>query len=455
MQRISVHTALLIAAACAAPAAAAPTVILSTIQGSATSEVPGQPGVRWNELGSRVWRSPSGNYWTFSATTDLPFGDPNFSWHILGSGTSYDLFLPVGVDVPFAPGEARAFGDFNSRPNDAGEVAVVVNTTGPSAADEYLIRYDSVADTYDVLGQQGSPVPYAPGQTWGGSFNDPHILQDGTVAGRNSALGGAPAGQNRSLFIGAVEVARRDVTVPTGQLGGGVERLNNVTDFHVNADGSSYLVKGTLTGDSATDEFVAVDNAVVAQEGATLGGYASPVEDIFRTFMTSSGDHYIRGNNADGLRWITRNGAVVAQTGDTVPGTSETYQEGTFPFNATTFFYSTGNNLGDYVIGGVTSNPDPDLFAVIVLNGSQVVARHSDPVDLDGNGLFDDDAFIRKFIDDAIILTDSLDLYFAAEIRNSAGVDLGDALVHLRVPAPSASVVLLASAAAAMRRRRA
>ena len=58
--------------------------------------------------------------------------------------------------------------------------------------------------------------------------------------------------------------------------------------------------------------------------------------------------------------------------------------------------------------------------------------REGDPVDLDGNGEFDDDAFIGRgnaalsaFHPDDIFLSDDGMLYFFASLRNAAGEDLG------------------------------
>jgi hypothetical protein len=84
-----------------------------------------------------------------------------------------------------------------------------------------------------------------------------------------------------------------------------------------------------------------------------------------------------------------------------------------------------------------------------VLNGNVIVAREGDPVDLDGNGLYDDDCFIGRgnntltaFSADNAFLTDEGVLYMFINLRNGAGVDLQPtpafstplALIRKRIP---------------------
>jgi hypothetical protein len=66
-----------------------------------------------------------------------------------------------------------------------------------------------------------------------------------------------------------------------------------------------------------------------------------------------------------------------------------------------------------------------------MLNG-RVIIREGDPIDLDGNGEFDDDVFIGRgdntlsaFAPNDIFLGDDLVLFFTAPLRNAAGEDLG------------------------------
>src|SRR5690606_188027 len=51
---------------------------------------------------------------------------------------------------------------------------------------------------------------------------------------------------------------------------------------------------------------------------------------------------------------------------------------------------------GDYLVVGNTDNADTGADSVVVLNGETVLLREGDAVDLDGNGMLDDDAFVGR-----------------------------------------------------------
>ena len=159
-----------------------------------------------------------------------------------------------------------------------------------------------------------------------------------------------------------------------------------------------------------------------------------------------------RGYNDDSQDWVVYNGDVVARTGDEVPGTGggEHYSDALY---SSTFYHMAANNLGDYIFGATTDFVDPDFDAVIVLNGLEVVARQGDPVDLDGNGVFDDDAYIDIFNNEDGFLTDSLMFYFTADLRDGAGNGIGQAFLALQIPEPT-SLVLIGFGALALIRRR-
>src|SRR5690606_31922736 len=88
-------------------------------------------------------------------------------------------------------------------------------------------------------------------------------------------------------------------------------------------------------------------------------------------------------------------------------------------------------DVGDWALACSTDLADPNTDSVIVVNGV-VVAREGDPVDLDGNGAFDDDAFIghgtntsSAFKANALHLTNDGQLYAILNLRDGAGNSLG------------------------------
>ena len=68
---------------------------------------------------------------------------------------------------------------------------------------------------------------------------------------------------------------------------------------------------------------------------------------------------------------------------------------------------------------------------MLVLNGQRVIVREGDPVDLNGNGLPDDDLFFNTFGNDDGHLTRTGFFYFTATLRNGAGTATAQGLFEL------------------------
>ena len=78
-----------------------------------------------------------------------------------------------------------------------------------------------------------------------------------------------------------------------------------------------------------------------------------------------------------------------------------------------------GNHQGDWILVGSTNSANTQADTVMVYNGGSILCREGDPVDVDGNGLFDDNAFINSFSPDDTHLTDSGDVFFIAGLRDT------------------------------------
>jgi hypothetical protein len=139
----------------------------------------------------------------------------------------------------------------------------------------------------------------------------------------------------------------------------------------------------------------------------------------------------MHGSNADAIDWVYYNGAVVAQTdAPIVPASAELFDDAAF---AQCFFTIAANAVGDYIVGGTTNAADANANAVLVLNGTTVVLRENDMVDLNGNGLADDDAFIGTFNNSDCFLTDDLKLVFFADVRNALLAPLGQMVLKVDI----------------------
>jgi uncharacterized protein (TIGR03382 family) len=429
-----------------------PVVIFSDIVGQASSMVPGLGGVSFTSF-DRPYRSPNGNYWMLVADTDAATTEDEVV--LAGFGLTGSVVAREGGAIDGSP-DLIGLIDQRLSINNAGDFVFATNTSGDLAADEAILRGSIVGGgglAIEILEGDGVILDAGGSANVGSSVWLGDILSDGRVA-YGASLANPTAGGLSGLMIGRSAIQQADWDAPGMQAGGATETwdLFDFEDFRLSADGSNWLAQGDLNGATTGDDVIVVNGDVVIQEDSTVGSFTSAVSTITEGYMDSAGNWMARGSNDDTQDWVVFNGGVVAETGGAITsGASETWSDAPF---ASTFFWMASNNNGDYVIGGTTSNPDVEADAVLVLNGTTVLLRQGDAVDLDGNGLFDDDAFIDVFNNDDGFLTDDGFLYFTADLYNGAGVSLGQAFMAYQIPAPGAMSVLGLAGFAALRRRR-
>jgi hypothetical protein len=401
------------------------TTIFSDFVGEPTSAVPGFPGVTFESF-DRPFGSPNGN-WIISADTDNP--------------TTNDEVVIINGTVKYFEGDPAAWTggtenigltDTKLGINDSGEWIFTNNTSGPTNADEYVVQV-SPTDVYTTVAKEEDPITQLPPATWDEPLDSAIIAADGTVGLVGSGIdNGPPSGQDEIMVYGSSVVAQVGVTVPTGQIGTEVWDIFDTDDLFISTDGTHYILQGDLEGSTSTDDVAVVDNAVVVQEGVVLpgSGYAEPVDlsGIVGVSMAPNGDWFVRGNNdVTEQDWVYSNGAVIAERGAPIyAGATEVYSDTTF---ADLFFMHIGDSFGNYIIGGVSDNPDPLADGVLVVNDQAVVARQGDPVDIDNNGMFDDNAFINTFGNDDGFLDDAGNFYLVVSIMDDTGTGTGDALL--------------------------
>jgi hypothetical protein len=150
--------------------------------------------------------------------------------------------------------------------------------------------------------------------------------------------------------------------------------------------------------------------------------------------MDFAGNWYARGNNdTTEDDWVVRNGTVIAEVGGPIfTAASELWDDTTF---GDCFFMHTGDGQGNYVVAGVT-DAVATANGVIVLNNTTVLVRESDPIDVDHDGLFDDDAFFNTFGNDKCVLNDLGEFYFVASIKNGAGTVFAQGFFKLQAYNP-------------------
>lgn len=434
--------------------------VISTIAASPTSDVPGlSPGKFASSATTgaslaRPFRSPDGTKWIMRADTDIATNDVVM---LVYNGTALTVVaqegvtnLPTGGANPPQPWTSGGFDDVYGI-NDSGQYTFSGVLQGAAATDGYIVKWDGAQ--FVLIGQEATTA--APGATggttFGGSRGSARIANDGTVSFYQTINGLTTTTDSFLLKNdGATVVAQEGVTVPTNQ-GGGTTNTSKAFDagttdgqgFFPNAAGDQYIYSGTINTTALPNDRVAVvGNGVVIQENFVLPGtaFVSSTDDsspINQVWMESDGTWFAYGDNNDDIDWVLRNGVVVAETDTEIfPTAGENWDDAPY---AQTFFYAVGNNNGDYAVGGTTNAANGLANAVIVMNGTTLVARENDPVDLDNDGVFNDDVFIRTFLDDYAFMTNS-DLYVVVRLRSSAAAlcgatdtDIGQALIRIPI----------------------
>lgn len=398
------------------------TAIYSNISGHPTAAVPGLPGVEFD---------PG----TGTTHFDRVFGSPNGNWILTAlnnsASTSNDEMVLVNNVVRaregFAlPGSTEVAGaiDTDLGINDAGQFVFATNTDAATTMDDAIFMIDAT-DVTTAAVREGSAYAGVPGATWSSILDTSSIAADGTVSLRGN-MTGVPTTQDYVIALGSTVFGQEGVTSPTGTTE--TWQAFDINDFFISADGTSWLAQGDLSGATTTDDIVVVNGTIVIQEGSVLPGTSFPepvdTDGIVGVHMAPNGDWYVRGNNdVTEDDWVYSNSGLLAAVGQPIyTGATDLFDDTNF---ADCFFLHVGNGNGAYVIGGVTNAAAINADAVLVLNNETVIARENDPIDLDGNGIFDDDTHIHTFGNDDGYLSDAGIFYFVANIRNGAGTVTG------------------------------
>lgn len=378
----------------------------------------------------------------------LSAGGAFFAMHVISSAatTSDEVLLLNGVPVlvegspvPWAPGENAGILDADFAINDLGELLINHNTS-PTTLDDYVVKYS--AGSWTVLAQEGQSTPV--GGTWGSTMDSVALANTGDAGWRGLTIATLPTATNAVVVTGA-SLLQKGVDVPIAQAGGATNTWENFTAdaVRVSPDGSLWLVQGDTNGATTGDLVLTLNNVVAIQEGQVLPGssFATGVSTIARSWIDRSGNWWARGSVATSNDdWLVRNGVLIADSSgssEVVPGSGEFWDDATF---AACFFAMDGNALGQFVFGGVTSAPSA-TNGVLVFGDTtgfrRVLVREGDPIDVNGNGLFDDDRFFNTFGNDDVLLLDDGTVLFVATVKNGAGTAVEQGLFRLVPIGPS------------------
>lgn len=419
-------------------------VIFTNLQGDASSDVPGQPGLKFRTPLAPFLTlngSPDGSRWIFKGFAD---DGETIDVMIVGEGTSA---VTAAVEAEAAPGGGTySFFDSDCGIADDGSFAFGARLTGLATnLDEVVITGGGgTAGVLAVAVRESDPAPgltdnppvIAGDELFGNSLNSTSVLNDGTVTFRADQIQNVDTDFESAVYIGLTPQAQEGTEVNLPSRGGGVfidsfTALSGNT-FTTDADGTSWIVE--IDADPAlgsTVETVLVDGQTQFGDGEILGEQGSPVDGIFAVFMSGDGDWYVRGDNADNSVWVVRNGTVIASSGDAV-ASGVTAGVPTW----TSFLAVTANSAGDYLIVGGAS--DGEQYAVV--NGSDVVMSSGDFIDLNGDDIDNDDLFIDTFNANDAVLGDDGSVYAFVAMRDGVGTDVGDALVTIQAGACAGDV---------------
>ena len=203
-------------------------------------------------------------------------------------------------------------------------------------------------------------------------------------------------------------------------------------------DGLHWFAKGDTESATSIDNIFVVDDVVVLREGSPIAPGLGIYGDATFGRMLSNGDWYVRGRDASSTSlaapdFAMRNNVILAKTGDAVGGGLPGENWGD------SFTAFTGNVAGHWLISGNTTNPNVNEDTVLVYDGVRVILREGQPVDVDGNTFFDDDAFINSFQPDDLFLSSSNRVFLLVTLRNAALANIGDAMLEFDVETPPTS----------------
>ncbi len=425
-------------------------VLYSTLSTSPTSQIPGAaPGTLFSGF-RRPYPSPDGTRWIMAASNGSASA---FNLLLLGNGNTATAAILPGAVTPWNPATNFVTFKRNAGINNAGQWAIGTTDNSGSTTDTLIIKDLAAGGGIVVHAREGDPAFGALGSggaLFGSSLDSTSIDNTGLVSFystlQNTVAGSA---DNAALWYGASAIAQKGVTEPGNQPIGDNSLIASFRDnrYYRSPDGTTYIEGGQLSGSTARDQIVFVNDDIVAQESITFVSDCSQAlgnssAGLGETNMGQGGDWFFRGNcgvfsgGAAEKFWVMRNGPLVAEENQPiVPCSGERWARRSFTPNC--FFTSIGDSAHNYLVAGASDIDDETFSGVAVLNGRRVVMRSNDPVDLDGNGLLDDNVYIRNFRPDDAFITPPPNrrLFVVVDLKDTQAVgnSIGAALVIKRI----------------------
>ncbi len=381
-------------------------------------------------LQSEISCSPNGLYWGCEVFTEVgtPPAVTTADAAISGTRAGVSWYVARGQNIP-GLGVATDTGGIDERVlvNNAGDVSLSCNLTGPTSTDEAIIRWTRATDTYQFTAREGSTIGVFPGETYGLNMVQRAFLNDGRIAFFNSSTNGVlPSSADDFLFLSGnppTVVAQNGGATPVGQSFTPPSVITALEDeFAVNATGTRSIYTALVGVGAAAREVAVVDGNVVLEIGQNLPGITGTftrIDTISDVRMSASGRWAAHGRASDGVttpgpNYLVVDGQVLFSGDVTMPGG--------FAGEAVISVIDLGfTTQGDLWYGVVTSFGRSVVMVIPVAPGSPPITAFEtgSALDLNNNGdPFDDQATVTGIFSAA--LADDGTLYLIT--RNSAPV---------------------------------
>jgi len=417
-------------------------VLYTKIDASATSDIPGTLDLSGQPAASK-WRaiedftvSHDGTLWVLKGRTRL--GSDLETILVLGDDTGTSTAINLAQEGQPIPNDSTGnlwdFFDTESPVSfdSSNNIGMSARSKGGATGTLERVLKRDTAGNWTVVLREGDPLynltdtpPTSAGdEALGNSVNGVHLLDDGRIGYIVTPI------QNCSSFNYPAFLYDDQGFLQTGAsalVGGEIWDGMDLGDAGGTPDGTSYYIQGdTENSNTAIDDVFTINNTIVMQEGSPVDGGSGPIyADAFQCRMAASGAWAVRGDDPNDDDWAMVSGVLVAKTGDPVEGGTELW--------GVSFSSIAVNAAGDWALVGTTDDADTSRDTVLVVNGV-VIVREGDPVDLDGNGLFDDSVYIgdgtptsSAFAANDLAITGDGMVYFIAALNDGAGNDLNDA----------------------------
>ena len=430
---------------CAGAAVAGPIqVIFTKIPGTPKAAVPGAVDLTGAAAATDfraledMFISPDGSRWMLKGRTQLGSDLENIL--ISGSGTAGTRLVQEGNFIPGGLADERyeffgsGVGRFNELNHFAFSARARTMATGSTSAPsgQRVLYWDGTTITLkfkegDLI--TGLSDTGATGdERVGNSVGSIHPRNDGTIGSQDSTITGIATSRRPAIMYDLAGFRQSNVSTLTDIDGSTIATWGTLTAnaFFTTPDNATWMAQGRTVAQGTSGTILVRNNAAVLKTGSQIGTTGVILDTIPQWNLLSNGSWNARGTvptpSAD--KWAVVNGTLVAKTGDPIiTGSTELW--------GTTFYAFNSNRNNQWVLAGTTNSADPATNEVLVYNGTQVLAREGDPVDINGNGMFDDDAFIGRgnntlaaFEASDLDITDGRMVYFIASLRNAAGQDL-------------------------------